>query len=474
MEEESIKEVNIELTYDGITYSGIAKVNLDSDEVDLSQIKGTSGGVHVDINLDKVVYYQGYCIARLREILTCTAVHEADPDSEYVGYCDKSGYYVDRDRLVCTADDKYICEFLAVEWNGDFYDIDDCSEHTLKDRYGDTNSVLAPDSYWEGLCFCDRCGCYLEDSDYYWGDGICTFCHDEEEEESSRIIEDYCESHDHTPIFFGDYKDKFIGLGFELEVDCDSSNQRNNTETAENLCNVCGLQDHEMRYAYDGSLNYGFECISQPHTVKDFWDKQAKWRKMLSYLSEKGYKSHDAKTCGLHVHVTREMFGKNKAEQDSAIAKVYTFFDDNWCEIVKVSRRSSFDYCEKNTLPESVEQDSKFPTKYDKWKKTSKFEGGHHVALNNYNTATFEYRLGRGTLNAWSFFSWIDFVLTITKNAKRITVNKVISNDRISWLGGIRESTAKYMYKRGAFRKEVLALYPNIEWETDLTDSSNN
>jgi hypothetical protein len=114
-------------------------------------------------------------------------------------------------------------------------------------------------------------------------------------------------------------------------------------------------------------------------------------------------------------------------------------------------------------------------TKYNKWKENVKINKSqnHYVALNNGNRATFEYRLGRGTLNAWSFFSWIDLMLTITKNAKRITVNKVNSNDIVSWLGGIKESTAKYIYKRGAFRQAVLSLYPSIEWETDLTDNNN-
>jgi hypothetical protein len=169
------------------------------------------------------------------------------------------------------------------------------------------------------------------------------------------------------------------------------------------------------------------------------------------------------------------MFGKTKAVQDSAIAKVYTFFDDNWEDIVKVSRRRSFHYCNKNNLCsddyDAVSEGK--TTKYECWKKVAKYAGGHGVALNNSNTATFEYRLGRGTLNAWSFFSWIDFVLTITKNAKRITVEKVNTNDILSWLGGISESTAKYIYKRGAWQKEMVALYPNIEWEQDLIDNNN-
>ncbi len=337
--------------------------------------------------------------------------------------------------------------------------------------------IWAPDSWWEDRSYCECCGCYIEHDEDYWGNDECVYCHEDDDEDGDEngIIEDYSDSHEHEPILFGDYKDEdsFVGLGFELEVDCDSSNQYRNGETAENLCEHCGLKYNEMRYAHDGSLNHGFECISQPHTVRDFWDKADKWRKMLSYLSERGYRSHDTSTCGLHVHVSRGMFGKNKAEQDRAIAKIYTFFDDNWDNIVKVSRRKSFSYCNKNELDYEEQQDTK-RTKYTKWKNKINGEGGHHVALNNSNYATFEYRLGRGTLNAWSFFSWIDFVVTITKNARRISVNKVTSNDLLSWLGGIKESTAKYIYKRGAFRNEMLALFPNIEWETDLTDNTSN
>jgi hypothetical protein len=325
------------------------------------------------------------------------------------------------------------------------------------------------------LYYCDNCDCYV-DYDHYHGDDLCETCYEElhaNDKAPIGVIEGYSESHEHVPVLFGEYEseDTFQGLGFELEVDTSDDEGLDNYDAAQNLCGECGLEDNEMRYAHDGSLNYGFECISQPHTVKDFWDKADKWRKMLSYLADRGYESHNPGTCGLHVHVSRTMFGANQEEQDKAIAKVYTFFDDNWDDLVKVSRRRDTGYCAKNRMPDRVMSEK--GTKYNKWKKSIKGECamGHYVALNNRNKATFEYRLGRGTLNAWSFFSWIDLMLTITKNARRITVGKVNSNDVVSWLGGIKESTAKYIYKRGAFRPAVLALYPSIEWETDLTDN---
>lgn len=452
MDNENLQEVTIDVTINGNRYCDVVTVNLDDNTVKLDNLDCSGTAYHYSREIGSIRYF-----------LECAALAEAGVEG--ISQCQYTGLYAWDEDLVTLYDYDICLECLAVEFNGDYYYYGHCSENRYKDCYGDARWIEAPDSYWEDLYYCECCDCYV-DGDYYWGDGECTFCH----EENHGIIEEYSESHNNEPVFFGDYKGKFAGLGFELEVDCDCDQNHYNAETAEGLCSHCGLEENEMRYAEDGSLNYGFECISQPHTVKDFWDKQDKWRKMLQYLSDKGYKSHDPGTCGLHVHVSREMFGSTKSEQDRAIAKVFTFFDDNWDDIVKVSRRKSFSYCSKNVL---YDEDGTKKTKYERWRKKVSFgEGSHGVALNNRNRATFEYRLGRGTLNAWSFFAWIDFVLTITKNAKRISIERVTSNDLLSWLGGIKESTAKYIYKRGAFRNEMLALYPNIEWETDLTDSA--
>ena len=357
--------------------------------------------------------------------------------------------------------------------DGEYYIYDTFHWNRVRDGYGNITVELCPEAWMDNHYYCNNCDAYLIEGEDYAGNGLCRYC------ESAEVIEGYTESHHHDPVFFGSTSSEdsdFVGLGFELEVDTeDELSDSQNEETARNLCSSCGLEENEMRYAHDGSLNYGFECISQPHTVKCFWEKQKNWERMLSYLREHGYSSHDTNTCGLHVHVSRGMFGKTEEEQDKAISKVYVFFEENWADLVKVSRRTKFGYCNKNML--SCEEKSKVENKeksvYSAWKECSKYNGSHYVALNNKNSATFEYRLGRGTLNPQSFFAWIDLVLTISKNARRITVNKVISNDLLSWLGGIKESTARYIYKRKAFKKAVLELYPSIAWDDCNADTSN-
>lgn len=432
-----------------------------------------------DMNTEGVVNYEEdytlYTVGLVSHALKGEALHKSGRFDDSVAQCYKSKLWLPKDELIITHDGNYLARNLAREYRDEWYFKGEGACNTYRDEEGYRDSFWAPQSYWDGLYYCDHCDCYVDGAQYH-EDGWCEFCW--EEEHTRHVIEGYCESHDHNadPVLFGEYKDKehFAGFGFELEVDTDERNSRHNDKVASNLCSECGLEGNEVRFAHDGSLNYGFECISEPHTVKDFWSKADKWRRMLSYLSENGYTSHSAGTCGLHIHVSRNMLGNTLSEQSSAIAKIYTFFDMNWNDLAKVSRRVDFGYCEKNNMSSTAAFNEKAKTKYEKWRVDATHRSqNHYVALNNGNRNTFEYRLGRGTLNAWSFFSWIDLILTITKNARRITVEKVETNDLISWLGGITESTAKYIYKRGAFRAQMLTLYPNIEWEGDLTDSSN-
>lgn len=462
-------EVNLDIILNDTRYSRTVKVNEDKS-VDLG-----------DLNTEGVVNYtdehncMSFSVVLVSTALKGEALHKSGRFDDDVAQCYKTNLWLPKDELVVTHDGQYLAKNLSRGFRDECYYKGDGSTETYRDGEGYRDSFWAPQWYWDDLYYCENCCCYVESPDYH-GDGWCEFCWTEEHRH--RVIESYGESHDHNshPVLFGEYKDTehFAGFGFELEVDTDEDNSGNNEGTAANLCSECGLEENEMRFAHDGSLNYGFECISEPHTVKDFWSKTDKWRKMLKYLSSNGYESHNPGTCGLHIHVSRNMLGNTASEQSSAIAKIYTFFDMNWDDLAKVSRRTDFGYCEKNRMSSNAKYNIKAKNNYEKWRvDAGQRSQNHYVALNNGNRNTFEYRLGRGTLNAWSFFSWIDLILTITKNARRITVEKVETNDLISWLGGIKETTAKYIYKRGAFRSQMLTLYPNIEWETDLTDNSN-
>lgn len=372
-----------------------------------------------------------------------------------------------KEKAVLIHGNKYTAPDLVEEFKGEKYYKPYFKNINLKHHDGTITTMRAPSNFYENLYYCENCQCYLEDQEDYSGNDMCVWCH--KEYKKHHPIQDYYKSHHQEIFYYGASEDNFTGLGFELEVENIANDESAHNKIASEIIASCGFDTHELRYAWDSSVTYGFEIISMPHTVKDFWDKTQKWENMLKFLADKGYYSHDGGHCGLHVHVSRLMFGKTEEAQDRAIAKVFTFFDENWDELVKVSRREYFSYCGKNTLPSTCATDT-IERKYNLWRKTAKGEGGHATALNDRNRTTFEYRLGRGTLNAWSFFSWIDLVVTITKNARRISVDKICSNDLVSWLSGVKETTAKYIYKKGAFKSAMLALYPSIAWETDLTE----
>lgn len=267
----------------------------------------------------------------------------------------------------------------------------------------------------------------------------------------------------------------FAGLGFELEVDkcSNSSNEQSiyNNITAQMILDL-GL-DKDVKFERDGSLSNGFETISMSYIPEVFWQKQDLWQKMLKIFIERGYHSHDAGTCGLHVHVSRNMFGLTETVQDNNIGKVYTFYNNYWNDILRVSRRYDTEYCNKNHIRgQSYEDcDAKYEESRAQGKRDKECGSSHHVALNNGNRYTFEYRLGRGTLNAESFFAWIDLCLVITKNSTRVTIKNI--TDAACWLKGIKPSTAAYIYKRGAFKDVIKGLYPDVVNVIDTVTSDS-
>lgn len=55
---------------------------------------------------------------------------------------------------------------------------------------------------------------------------------------------------------------------------------------------------------------------------------------------EQGYLSHQARTCGLHIHVSRRAFGTTEEQQDACIARILYFFEKHWEELLKFSQRT--------------------------------------------------------------------------------------------------------------------------------------
>jgi hypothetical protein len=231
---------------------------------------------------------------------------------------------------------------------------------------------------------------------------------------------------------------KFRGVGVELEIDRGYHNADAEIDCADSIKEILGERVYFNR---DGSLDYGFEIITQPHTLREFFSLD--WDSVLNACKENGYTSHDNGNCGLHFHISREAFGSTKEKQDLAIAKLLQFFDCYYNDIVKISRRDI-------SQARRWAGDSGATTK-DNAKKVVKGEiyRDRYHAVNLTNRNTVEIRIMRGTLNTKTFLACADFVTRLPINAKRITWRNCLKVSE--WLKGCKQDTLDYIKERGAF-----------------------
>lgn len=402
--------------------------------------------------------------------------------------CNRKYIYVDDYKNKC-----YHCYCITADTNelilkaDAYHDIDN-------DMYYKTKPV-------EKICPC--CGStFIEGGHTYMKDTanitICDDCNHELDERLSYeeqhyngivgIISNYHSNNTKQHLYGllkGQSATDFKGFGFELEVDKSIVNgsymSLYNNLVAHAIIDNTGLEKDEVFFETDGSLENGFEIISQPHTIAAFYEKTDSWKMMLDILSDATFKSHNAGTCGLHIHVSKTWFGSTERQQNFHIGKIYKFFDAYWTDLVKASRRDtgSTYYCDKNkTNVKYREEIIRHKTESHAWQAQAKYDHdtrhdseSHHHALNNSNYNTFEIRLGRGTLNNASFFAWIDIVLNIVKNSSKRCHKLISARD---WLDGIKPSTAMYLLKRKSFADAIKILHNDVyELYNNQTDSQD-
>ena len=188
-----------------------------------------------------------------------------------------------------------------------------------------------------------------------------------------------------TPIFYGD-DNRFFGV--ELEIDGAGEDSDNAAEIL-HIANA----EHPLAYCkHDGSLDEGFEIVTHPMTL-DFHLHNMPWVRIVEEAKKLGYTSHQAGTCGLHVHVNRNAFGETEAQQDAVIARILYFFEKNWEELLKFSRRTQHQLDQWAARYGYKDQPKEL---LDHAKKSA--HAGRYTSVNLTNKNTIEFRIFRGTL----------------------------------------------------------------------------
>lgn len=247
-------------------------------------------------------------------------------------------------------------------------------------------------------------------------------------------------SYDYKPEFnffktgFEKINERDLYVGFELEaenssgiIDCEDI-----TTKLSEIVNDTAKQF--IYYKHDGSLDYGIEIVSMPFTLEYFKTKQEQIKKMLQFLIDNGYKSHDVSTCGLHFHINKKYFGDTQEEIEDNIDKLIVFTEYYKDKIITLSRRSYFNYCKFLSDYKGVSNEE-----YKNILKVKKEKNNtdRYMVVNIGNENTIEFRVIKGTLKYETFVAMVEFIFSLAKVIKNKKLTEISWNDVIQYEGNM-------------------------------------
>ena len=312
------------------------------------------------------------------------------------------------------------------------------------DDAGDGHTHLCQSCYDRAYTTCEDCGRIIHQDDAYYEDdddyeARCYRCHCRHRENSA--IHDYYFKP--APIFFGDGSRYF---GVELEIDGAGESSKN----AAQLLDIANSGGEDRLYCkHDGSLNDGFELVTHPMTLP-YHQKEMLWAEILAAARGMNYRSHQAGTCGLHIHVNRTAFGDTEAEQDACIARILYFFEKHWEELLKFSRRTMSQlerwaarYGFKEHPREILECAKK------------DCRGERYTCVNLTNTDTIEFRMFRGTLKYNSLIATLQLVDRVCDVALSFSDEEIKSMSWTTFVSGCtRPELVRYLKERRLYINE--------------------
>ena len=328
--------------------------------------------------------------------------------------------------LSCAEEETVICER--------------CEERIyLENAVSDDSCCLCQDCYDEHYYRCESCDRIVHENDVCWNNEMsyCPSCYDSIEDDAE------IESYDYKPmaLFRGNGK-RFLGV--ELEVDEGGKDGDN----AYRLKSIANAHLENIYIKSDGSLDDGFEIVSHPMTL-EYHQNEMDWETLLEEAGNLGYRSHQTSTCGLHVHVNRNAFGENQAEQEEVISKILFFVEKHWNEMFRFSRRS-----ESNMNRWSARFGFE-KTGKEILHKAKESGNGRYTAVNLNNYHTIEFRLFRGTLKYNTFIATLQMIDKICDVALSMSESEM---DAMSWSEFVRtiehSELVQYLKERGLYVNE--------------------
>ena len=237
-------------------------------------------------------------------------------------------------------------------------------------------------------------------------DGIKLFSMDETYPEYTTFNGHILEVADYSDViksYHSTAKNKFVGvgdyfLGVELEMEMEDYSKRN----------VVYKELHRLIHTNknfvlerDGSLNYGFELITQPHTYE-------KLLKTLKVVEEIPNVSAKSSRCGMHVHISRKAF-KEELEQGTLI--LICMHLQNYFK--KFSERKSYNYCRLYLRGETFND-------IHSWNKVFSNRSERRMFINLTNSQTVEFRIFQGSTHLPTIVANVQMVIILQKLVRNL------------------------------------------------------
>jgi len=317
---------------------------------------------------------------------------------------------------------------------------------------GDSNIDLCEtcyDEYYTVCCECGRIICRDEANYLDYDDEVyCDACF--ERENRTRYLHDY--SYKPDPIFRGNGNRYF---GCELEIDGGGKDEHN----AREICDVVNSHCENIYIKTDSSLNDGLEIVTHPMTL-EYHINCMPWDDVCGIAFSLGYRSHQTATSGLHIHVNRSSFGEMAEEQEECIARMLYFFESNWNELLKFSRRT------ENQLNHWAKRYGWKETPMDILDNAKGRYEGRYSSINITNCSTVEIRIFRGSLKYNTIIAAIQLVDAVCEAAVFMS-DKEIRN--LAWSTFVSELD-KEKYKELIIYLKERRLYVNEAVEESECD----
>lgn len=261
-----------------------------------------------------------------------------------------------------------------------------------------------------------------------------SICKDYEKNTLYRFMRGY---HDHHGTYLNEPTSSYRGhrIGIELEVEFDEEDEREE---------FCDIESNWFYRERDGSLgSYGCEIITIPLLPKHAKSVEF-WNPLTSYLGGKA-KSWDTGRCGLHVHMGREILGRDEEAQSETIGKLlylyHHYVKDTRLNIRIFGRERGYNDQDGKTdvgnaakLLGSAVLSQKDVQERIKNSMISKSQCDRYFDINLRNSKTIEFRKGKGSINPRRIAMVVEYCEILCKYAKSTPWKQIAYEDFVSYL----------------------------------------